>query len=106
MPAAGNQIDRNDYDIARSQQAQANFQAVAARLEALITQRDADVKTAMADYSADGVSDDYAAKEVRWNAVATSVRDIIHTLRTSMTSNDETAAHALQRARAAVGAIA
>lgn len=100
-----NQTDRRDYDLGASGNAQDNFNAVAARLEALIDQRDADVKNAMADYQADGSSEEYAGKEQRWNTVATEVRTIINTLRQSLVSNDESAQTALQRAKAAVDAI-
>ncbi|MBF4580737.1 pore-forming ESAT-6 family protein [Frigoribacterium sp. VKM Ac-2530] len=100
-----NATDRRDYDLAASGNAQDNFNAVAGRLEALITQRDADVKTAMADYQADGSSEEYATKEQRWNRVATEVRTIINTLRTSLQSNDESAQTAMQRAKAAVDGI-
>ncbi|WP_197981446.1 MULTISPECIES: hypothetical protein [unclassified Frigoribacterium] len=65
----------------------------------------ADVKTAMADYQADGSSEEYAGKEQRWNRVATEVRTIINTLRTSLQSNDESAQTAMQRAKAAVDGI-
>jgi len=74
-------------------------------LESLIDQRDADVKAMMADYQADGVSEDYAAKELRWNTVAGEVKQIINTLRTSLSSNDETAQATLARGRSAVQAI-
>jgi ribosomal protein S20 len=100
-----NATDRRDYDLAASGNAQDNFNAVAGRLEALITQRDADVKTAMADYQADGSSEEYATKEQRWNRVATEVRTIINTLRASLQSNDESAQTAMQRAKAAVDGI-
>ena len=79
--AGGNQMDRRDYDIAASQESQSQFERVASRLEALIGQRDADVRTAMADYEADGVSAEYHGKEVRWHGVADQVRTIISTLR-------------------------
>jgi len=100
-----NQSDRRDYDLGASGSAQENFNLVASHLEALINQRDADVKNAMADYLADGVSELYAAKEQRWNAVANEVRTIIRTLRGSLVSNDETAMMALQRAKTSVEAI-
>jgi ribosomal protein S20 len=100
-----NATDRRDYDLAASGNAQDNFNAVAARLEALINQRDADVKNAMSDYQADGSSEEYAGKEQRWNAVASQVRSIINTLRQSLASNDESAQAALQRAKAAVDGI-
>lgn len=100
-----NAIDRRDYDLGASGNAQDNFNAVASRLEALINQRDADVKNAMADYQADGSSEEYAAKEQRWNTVATEVRTIINTLRQALSSNDESAQGAMQRAKAAVDGI-
>lgn len=97
-----NQGDRRDYDIAASGDAQANFNRVASQLEALIDQHDRDVNAAMADYSADGVSEDYRAKEVRWKDAAAEVRGIITTLRASLERNDETAHTALRRAKTAV----
>ncbi|MDW4574021.1 pore-forming ESAT-6 family protein [Microbacterium sp. M3] len=100
-----NQGDRRDYDIAASQNAQDNFNRVAAQLEALIDQRDKDVQAAMADYSAEGVSEDYRAKELRWKNAAGEVRGIIQTLRSSLERNDETAQDTLRKARAAVEAI-
>ncbi|MET0990675.1 MAG: pore-forming ESAT-6 family protein [Glaciihabitans sp.] len=100
--SGGNSLNRRDYDIAASQNAQDNFNAVASQLESLIAQRDADVKAAMSDYQADGVSDDYAAKEVRWNTVAGRVQEIIRALRSNLVSNDETAQTAMAKGRAAV----
>lgn len=102
---ASNHMDRRDYDIAASQNAQDNFFAVASHLETLIDQRDADVRAAMSDYQADGVADDYATKELRWRNAAGGVRDIINTLRTTMSTNDETAQSALARAKSAVTAM-
>jgi hypothetical protein len=100
-----NNTERRDFDLAASGQAQENFNAVAQRLEALIDQRDRDVKAAMADYSATGVSEDYSAKEARWNRVAGEVRTIITTLRASLEKNDATAQDTMHKARAAVDAI-
>jgi hypothetical protein len=100
-----NQIDRRSFDLPASASAQEAFNASASHLEALIDQRDADVSAAMADYRADGVSDEYAAKELRWHTVASEVRTIITTLRSSLSGNDQTASTAMQRARAAVDAI-
>ena len=51
-----NQTEMRSYDINASQESQSNFDRVASRLETLITQRDGDVKAAMAQYQADGVS--------------------------------------------------
>ncbi|ROQ40757.1 hypothetical protein EDF46_0118 [Frondihabitans sp. PhB188] len=102
---AGNQADRRDYDVAASQSAQDNFNTVAARLEALIDQRDGDVRAAMSDYQADGVSDEYQSKELRWKNAAAEVKQIIQTLRTSLQSNDDTAQATLQKAKSAVDNI-
>ncbi|MET0590297.1 MAG: pore-forming ESAT-6 family protein [Naasia sp.] len=99
------QADRNSYDIPASGDAQANFNRVASRLEALISQRDADVRAAMSDYQADGSSEAYAGKEQRWNTVATEVRSIVSVLRESLVKNDETAGTSLSRAKNAVDAI-
>ncbi|MFE0201486.1 pore-forming ESAT-6 family protein, partial [[Kitasatospora] papulosa] len=62
-------------------------------------------KAAMADYQADGVSDEYHGKEVRWNRAANEVRNIIRLVRTTLEQNDSTAQTTLARARAAVDNI-
>ncbi len=100
-----NQMDRRSFDIAASGSAQELFNTSANRLESLIEQRDADVRTAMADYEAEGVSDSYAGKELRWRTVAGEVRTIISTLRASLGQNDDSARQAMQRAQAAVDSI-
>jgi uncharacterized protein YukE len=97
--------DRRSYDTGASQETQGNLQSVIARLEALIGQRDADVKRAMADFQADGVSDRYHDKERRWNAAATEVRSIIALVRGTLEQNDGTAQSTLAQARSAVDAI-
>ena len=97
--------DRRSYDVAASQEAQGNLHSVIARLEALITQRDADVKRAMADFQADGVSDQYHDKERRWNSAAGEVRSIIALVRRTLEQNDVTAQSTLGQARSAVDAI-
>jgi uncharacterized protein YukE len=99
---AGNQADRRDYDVAASQQAQDNFLAAAARLEALIDERSSAVAQAMSDYSADGVSEEYAAREQRWKSAATDLKTTIDTLRRSLERSDETAQASLQKAKSAV----
>ena len=97
-----NQTEMRSYDINASQESQSNFDRVASRLETLITQRDGDVKAAMAQYQADGVSEEDQAKETRWNNAAGEVRGIISTLRGSMQTTDDGAQTALQRARQSV----
>jgi hypothetical protein len=97
--------DRRSYDVAASQEAQGNLHTVIAQLEALIGQRDTDVKQAMADFQADGVSDQYHDKERRWNSAAGEVRSIIALVRGTLEQNDATAQSALAQARNAVNAI-
>ncbi|GCD35981.1 MULTISPECIES: pore-forming ESAT-6 family protein [Streptomyces] len=101
--AAG--MDRRSYDTGASAEAQGNIQAVIARLEQVITERDAQVKAAMADFTADGVADEYHGKELRWNRASQEVRSIIQLLRTTLEKNDGTAHQTLARAKAAVDNI-
>ncbi len=97
--------DRRSFDIATSTEAQGNLQAIVAQLEALINDRDAAVKAAMADFQADGVSEQYHDKEAKWNSAAGEVRSIISLVRTTLQRNDETAQSTLSRAKAAVDGI-
>jgi hypothetical protein len=96
---------RNAYDTGSSQQVQADLAGIVARLEAAISQRTADVNAAMADFAADGVSEDYRAVEQRWTTAANQVQQIITLVRTTLERNDETAATALARASSAVRGI-
>lgn len=102
---SGNQSDRRDYDTAAVDGAIEEFYATAALLEQLIEQRDADVRQAMADYTADGVSEEYAAKELRWKNAATNVKTIVDTLRRSLEQSNETAQATLQKAKSAVANV-
>lgn len=97
-----NQQDRNDYNISSSQAAQANFETVASQLESALDRRDIDVRNALADYQADGVSDKYATLENDWNTAGQQVRDIISAIRGSLQQNDDIAATALSTAAASI----
>ncbi|MDO5092176.1 MAG: hypothetical protein Q4D79_01960 [Propionibacteriaceae bacterium] len=99
---SGNQMDRNDYSVGASQAAQANFEAVASQLEAALDRRDADVKQAMAEYHADGVSDQYAQLEQQWNTAGRQVREVINGIRSSLADNDDVALRALSTARSSI----
>jgi uncharacterized protein YukE len=101
---AGNQ-DRRSYDTGASADVQGGLQIIIGQLERVLGDRDRAVKAAMADYQADGVSDDYHGKEVRWNKAANEVREIIRLVRTTLEQNDDTAQSTLARARAAVDNI-
>ncbi|KOG63228.1 pore-forming ESAT-6 family protein [Streptomyces rimosus] len=98
-------MDRRSYDTGASAEAQGNIQAVIARLEQVIAERDAQVKAAMADFTADGVADEYHGKEMRWNRASQEVRSIIQLLKTTLEKNDGTAHQTLARAKAAVDNI-
>jgi hypothetical protein len=100
------QSDRLAFDIGDSQASQANFLAVAARLEQLIAERDKEVKTAMADARIDGADATYLSKEQRWNTISENTKSIVQALKQAMTENDATAQAALSKAKAAVDAIA
>lgn len=101
-PTDSNRQERNDYNISDSEAVQENFQAAKKALEDALDRRDADVKNAMADYIADGVSDEYAASEQDWNNAGQAVRDVIQKIETSMAENDDIARSSLSRARAAI----
>jgi hypothetical protein len=97
--------DRRSYDTGASGEAQGNLQGVVARLETLIGERDQQVKAAMADFQADGVSDQYHEKEIRWNRAAAEVRGILHLVKSTLEKNDGTAQQTLTQAKSAVDAI-
>ena len=98
-------MDRRSWDDGASEQAVENFNRVATQLEALMTQRDADVRTAMANYQADGVSAEYQAKEARWHQVADQVRSIITSLRGSLEQSRDIAQTTRSNASRAVADI-
>ena len=98
-------MHRRAYDTSSSGQTQSDLAGAVARLEANISQRNADVNAAMADFQADGVSDDYQVVEQRWHSAATEVQNIITLVRSTLLKNDETATTTLSRARAAVQGI-
>ncbi|QDQ13425.1 pore-forming ESAT-6 family protein [Streptomyces spectabilis] len=101
---AGNQ-DRRSYDTGASADVQGGLHVVIGQLERVLGDRDRAVKAAMADYQADGVSDEYHSKEVRWNKAANEVREIIRLVHSTLEENDGTAQTTLSRARAAVNNI-
>ncbi|GAB2834469.1 hypothetical protein GCM10027176_43540 [Actinoallomurus bryophytorum] len=96
---------RRSYDTGASQEAQTNIHVIIGRLETLIGQHDTDVSTAMSDFEATGVSDQYSAKELKWHNAANEVREIIRLVKSTLESNDGTAQNTLTRASSAVEAI-
>ncbi|NEA43500.1 pore-forming ESAT-6 family protein [Streptomyces sp. SID11385] len=94
--------DRRSYDTGASAEVQGGLQGIIGRLETVLADRDGAVKAAMADYQADGVSDEYHGKELRWNKAANEVREIIRLVRSTLEDNDATAHSTLAKARSAV----
>ncbi|WP_435192614.1 pore-forming ESAT-6 family protein [Streptomyces sp. NRRL F-5630] len=94
--------DRRSYDTGASAEVQGGLQGIVGRLETVLADRDGAVKAAMADYQADGVSDEYHGKELRWNKAANEVREIIRLVRSTLEENDATAHSTLAKARSAV----
>lgn len=101
----GHNQDRRSYDTGASAEAQLGLAGVIGQLESVLTDRDRAVKAAMADFTADGVAEEYHGKEVRWQRAAGEVREIIRLVRTTLEQNDGTAQSALAKARAAVDNI-
>ncbi|MGB7448189.1 MAG: pore-forming ESAT-6 family protein [Ornithinimicrobium sp.] len=94
--------ERISYDTHVSGAVQAEVTSIISRVESLIVQRDAQVAAAMADFRADGVSDEYYDVERRWRSASAEVAAIITLVREVLQRNDETAMAAASRARAAV----
>ncbi|MFT3861917.1 hypothetical protein [Micropruina sp.] len=92
-------LDTNAYDVSASQQVQDDFDTAAGNLEAALNAHDGDVKAAMAEYQADGVSDQHEAMEKQWIAAGDDVKLIIKTLRGSLAKNDDIAIATINRAK-------
>jgi hypothetical protein len=101
----GQSQDRRSYDTGVSTEVQGGLQRIIGQLELVLGDRDRAVKTAMAEFTADGVSDEYHGKEVRWNKAANEVREIIRLVRSTLEQNDGTAQSTLAKAKAAVDNI-
>ncbi|GGW82682.1 MULTISPECIES: pore-forming ESAT-6 family protein [Streptomyces] len=101
----GQNLDRRSYDTGASSEVQGGLQGIVGQLERVLADRDKAVKAAMADFRADGVSEEYHGKELRWNRAANEVRSIIQLVRTTLEDNDGTAQSTLAKARAAVDNI-
>ncbi|MDT0399703.1 MULTISPECIES: pore-forming ESAT-6 family protein [Streptomyces] len=101
----GQNLDRRSYDTGASSEVQGGLQGIVGQLERVLADRDKAVKAAMADFQADGVSEEYHGKELRWNRAADEVRSIIQLVRTTLEDNDGTAQSTMAKARAAVDNI-
>ncbi|RKT05360.1 hypothetical protein BX286_3356 [Streptomyces sp. 3211.6] len=101
----GQNQDRTSYDVGASVEVQGGLGAIIGQLERVLGERETAVKAAMAEFKADGVSDEYHGKELRWHKAANEVRDIIRLVRTTLEQNDATAQATLAKAKAAVDNI-
>ncbi|OIK00211.1 pore-forming ESAT-6 family protein [Streptomyces monashensis] len=97
--------DRRSYDTGASADVQTSLAGIIGHLERVLADRDRAVKAAMANFQADGVSDEYHGKEVRWHKAAAEVREIIRLVRNTLEQNDGTAQATLAKAKAAVDNI-
>ncbi|MBK8447642.1 MAG: hypothetical protein IPL41_13440 [Micropruina sp.] len=91
--------DTNAYDVGASQQVQDDFDTAAANLEAAIMAHDGDVNNAMAEYQAEDVSEGYQAMEKQWKDAGDEVKQIIRTLRESLSKNDDIAIQTMAKAK-------
>ncbi|MBM7796645.1 pore-forming ESAT-6 family protein [Pseudoglutamicibacter cumminsii] len=98
-------LDRISFDTGVSGQVQGDIQGIISRLESLISERDAQVAEAMADFQMDGVDAEYQHVEKRWHNASNEVRSIINLVRQTLSNNDETAVSTQSRARNAVANI-
>jgi hypothetical protein len=98
-------MDRSSYDTTSSQTVQGDLGHIVGQLETLIGQRQTQVNAAMADFQADGVSDQYHGVEQRWNTAASEVRSIIALVKSTLVNNDESAQGAITQAGNAVANI-
>lgn len=94
--------DRLSYDTDTSSAVQGEIQSLAGRLESLICEREKAVNSAMSDFSADGVSEEYQSVENRFRNAATETRHIIGLVKQTLNLNDQAASNAGSRARSAV----
>lgn len=94
--------DRLSYDTDTSSAVQGDIQSIVGRLESLMGEREKAVNSAMSDFQADGVSEEYQAVENRFRNAANETRNIIALVKQTLNLNDQTASSAGARARGAV----
>lgn len=97
--------DRISFDTDASSNVQGDIQGIVARLETLMGERDRQVATAMSDFQMDGVSDDYQHVETRWKNASSEVKGIIQLVKSTLSTNDQTATTTQSKTRTAVSNI-
>lgn len=97
--------DRIAFDTASSGATQGDIGVLIGNLEQLMAARDQQVASAMADFQADGVSEEYHEIELRWRRASAEVRTIIDLVKTTLAKNDDTAIGAQGRARSAIASL-
>jgi uncharacterized protein YukE len=98
-------MDRLAYDTGASAESEMTIAQVVMLLELLTGDRNAQVKQALSDFFAEGVSEEYGAIELDWEQTSENVRIIIDELKRVLEENDGIAQQTAQRAAAAVAAI-
>ena len=94
--------DRLSYDTDTSAAVQGDIQSLVGQLESLIGEREKSVNSAMSDFQADGVFEEYQSVENRFRNAANETRNIIALVKQTLNLNDQTASSAGARARGAV----
>lgn len=97
--------DRISFDTDASSNVQGDIQTLVSRLETLMGERDRQVSTAMSDFQMDGASDEYQHVETRWKNASSEVKGIIELVKTTLSTNDQTATTTQSKTRTAVSNI-
>lgn len=97
--------DRRSYDTDASATVQGDLMGIIGNLERVIGERTRQVETAMADFTATNVDEQYRSVEVRWYNAANQVNEIIGLVKNTLTRNDESATAAQSQASNAVAGI-
>lgn len=97
--------DRISFDTDASSNVQGDIQSIVARLETLMSERDRQVSTAMSDFQMDGASDEYQHVETRWKNASTEVKGIIALVKSTLSTNDQTATTTQSKTRTAISNI-
>jgi uncharacterized protein YukE len=97
--------DRISFDTNASQSVQGDIQGIVSRLESLMSDRDQQVAAAMSEFQMDGASDEYQHVEQRWKSASSEVRQIIHLVKSTLSTNDQTATNTQGKTRTAISNI-
>jgi hypothetical protein len=97
--------DMNSYDTEASGQVQATVKKLSGQILSLIQAHEKNVGDAAKKAQADGVMEEYVAKESKFNEAANATVRLIDALKTTMEKNDGIASTTLKTARGHVDNI-